>query len=205
MSLSLCCKKLCKETLRKIRVKNPKLRQWLNNWDGTARWLQKYHEGVREDGYMILEIGSWFVPLGELTKLRYLKYAGQLIKLKRGIHFTAGAVDLTTQLIINRGDITKVNFVATASSTLIGNPFLSSIPGAFACASISNGVEFRNVSNPDVYKSILVNTLGNIGSDKLGGAFKTETTIPGGQFFGEILVTTGAGAFEEMTPLKKEE
>ena len=121
----------------------------------------------------MLEIASWFVPLGELTKLRCLKTAAILFKAKRGIdigiHGTAGVVDLTTQLIVNRGDIKKINLVGTLSSTLIGNPFLSAVTGAFINLSYDKVANHQIVSsalNINVYKSILVTTLGNIGGEK---------------------------------------
>jgi hypothetical protein len=122
------------------RVKSGALRERLIRWDGIQRHMDRVHEMTREQDKIVLEVSSWVIPAGQIAKLRYLRYAAQLFKLKRGIHFTAGAVDLTTQTIVNRGDITKINFVSTASSTLIGNPFLSSVPGSLVNFSINSGL-----------------------------------------------------------------
>lgn len=181
------------------RVKSEALRERLVRWDGIQRHMDRVHEMTREQDKVVLEVASWIIPAGQLTKLRYLKYAAQLFKMKRGIHFTAGAVDLTSQLIVNKGDITEINLVSTASSTLIGNPFLSSIPGSFASFSIGRRPEFKSVANPDVYKSIFINTLGNVLGERLGSGFRVGSTLPGGQFIGEALGATGASVIEEMS------
>ncbi len=88
-----------------------------------------------------------------------------------------------------------------ASSTLIGNPFLSNIPGAFTNVSINGGLQFNSISDLNVYKSILLTTLGNVGGEKLGEGFKTGSTLPGGKFMGETLGTTGGYVFDEITTL----
>ncbi len=53
----------------------------------------------------------------------------------------------------------------------------------------------------NVYKSILLTTVGNVGGQKLGEGFKTGSTLPGGKFMGETLGTTGSSVFDEMTTL----
>ncbi len=68
-------------------VQNPVLRSRLERWDGISRYMEKVHAGVKEDGLMILEGASWFIPTGWLTKLKYLKYAANLFRAKRA--FTA--------------------------------------------------------------------------------------------------------------------
>lgn len=184
------------------QVRSAALRERLFRWDKTQRFLERYHESIREQDKIMLAVASWVIPTGQITKLRYLRYAAQLFKLKRGIHFTAGAVDLITQAIVNRGEITRTNFVSIASSTLIGNPFLSSVPGSFVNFSINGGLQFNRVSDPDIYKSIFLNTLGNEFGTKLGEGFRVGSTLPGGQFMGETLGATGASVIDEMSKIE---
>lgn len=61
--------------------------------------------------------------------------------------------------------------------------------------------ETGGFSDINVYKNILVTSLGNYGGEKLGKAFATETTIPGGQFIGKVFSSTIAGAYDALTPL----
>ena len=67
------------------RVNNDKLRERLENWDKTQRGLERYHKGVKEDGMVMLEIGSFFIPTAWITKLKYVKTAVNLFKFKRGV------------------------------------------------------------------------------------------------------------------------
>ena len=67
------------------RIRNKTWRAQVEAYDATAKWLVKYHAGVKEDGMMMLDIASNFIPLGWVTKLRYVKYAANLFKFKRAI------------------------------------------------------------------------------------------------------------------------
>jgi RHS repeat-associated protein len=183
------------------QVKSENLREWLYRQDGIQKFKDRTHKLQREQEIAALQIALWVMPAGHFTKLRYLKYAAQLFKLKRGLHYTAGAVDLTSQAITNKGEFAKINLLSTASSTLIGNPLLSSVPGSFARFSIGQGLELRSVYNPDVYKSIFLNTLGNISGAKLGEEFRLGSTLPEGQFIGETLGTTGASIIDEISKI----
>jgi hypothetical protein len=184
------------------RVKSGALRERLVRWDGIQRHMDRVHEMTREQDKVVLEVASWVIPAGQIAKLRYVRYAAHLFKLKRGIHFTAGAVDLTTQTIVNRGDITKINFVSTASSTLIGNPFLSSLPGSLVNFSIKGQLQFNSMSNLDVYKGIFLNTLGNWLGSKLGEGLSSGSTLPGAQFIGETLGSTTASFIDGMSRIE---
>jgi hypothetical protein len=172
-------------------------------YDAITRNREAVAASTRAGDEIFLETASWFIPMGELTKLRYLKYATNLFKVKRGIHYAAGAVDLATQLLINKGDIRKVNLVSTASSTLIGNPFLSSVPGAFVKLNIGTGLSVESASNFDVYKNIVLSTAGNIGGEKLGLGLSKNSTLPGAPFIGETFSATGAAVIDEMTNTNK--
>lgn len=82
----------------------PKLSQRLERWDKVQRFMDKVHDGVREDGYVILEVGSWFIPMGWLTKAKYLKQAVSLLKLKRGralLNVGAHIVDDATRGVVH--------------------------------------------------------------------------------------------------------
>ena len=124
------------------------------------------------------------------------------LKLEGGVHFTAGSVDLTTQMIINKGDIKKVNIVSTVSSVLIGNPILSTVPGSLANLSLNGGLHLNSMSDFNVYKNIVLSSAGNIGGEKLGIGFKLGSTIPGSQFLGESIGSLSASAYDEMTNFK---
>jgi hypothetical protein len=45
------------------RVKSEALRERLIRWDGIQRFMDRVHEGTREQDKVILEIGSNFIPL----------------------------------------------------------------------------------------------------------------------------------------------
>ena len=66
------------------RVGNDRLRERLERWDGIQRYMEVVHKGVKEDGLMLLEAASFFVPMSWLTKVKYLKNAITLFKAKRG-------------------------------------------------------------------------------------------------------------------------
>lgn len=66
------------------RIKNKDWREQVEKYDKTAQWLVKYHAGVKKDGMMMLEIASWFIPVGHIAKLKYLKPVVNLFKFKRG-------------------------------------------------------------------------------------------------------------------------
>ena len=62
-----------------------KLRERLERWDGVQRFMERVHAQQKEEEMLVLEIASNFIPLGWITKLKYVKYAANLFKLKRGI------------------------------------------------------------------------------------------------------------------------
>jgi RHS repeat-associated protein len=72
------------------RVKSEALRERLVRWDGIQRHMDRVHEMTREQDKVVLEVGSWFVPMGWITKVRYVQHAVNLFKLKRG--FVVGRV-----------------------------------------------------------------------------------------------------------------
>ena len=66
------------------RIRNKTWRSQVEAYDATAKWLVKYHAGVKEDGMMMLNVASWFIPGGQLLKLRYVGVAVNLFKARRG-------------------------------------------------------------------------------------------------------------------------
>jgi hypothetical protein len=92
--------------------------------------------------------------------------------------------------------------VSTASSTLIGNPFLSSLPGSLVNFSIKGQLQFNSMSNLDVYKGIFLNTLGNWLGSKLGEGLSSGSTLPGAQFIGETLGSTTASFIDGMSRIE---
>ncbi len=97
-------------------------------------WVFRSHAGVREDGMMMLEGLSWFVPMGWVTKIRFLKPAIALFKLKRGA--AAGKIAAKTtgriaDFIIGEAPLTAKQLatgncrqVATALQTEFGGEIL---------------------------------------------------------------------------------
>ncbi|WP_460561641.1 RHS repeat domain-containing protein [Ferruginibacter profundus] len=66
------------------KVKNRNYRAQLERYDDIYKFMVKVHADIKQDGLNLLEGLSWFIPAGQITKLRYLKFAGTLFKLKRG-------------------------------------------------------------------------------------------------------------------------
>ena len=62
-----------------------KLRERLERWDGIQRFMEDVHRQTREQDMIALEIAANFIPVGWITKLKYVKYAANLFKLKRGL------------------------------------------------------------------------------------------------------------------------
>ena len=184
------------------RIEGPHLREEMLRLQGHYNFRQNVADNTRKSDDATLQIASWLAPAGLLTKARYVKFAVNLFKIRKGVHFTAGSVDLTTQLIINKGDVKKVNIMSTVSSVLIGNPILSTVPGALANISLNGGLQLNSVSDFNVYKNIILSSAGNIGGEKLGIGFKLGSTIPGSQFLGETIGSLSASAYDEMTNLK---
>jgi RHS repeat-associated protein len=184
------------------RIESPHLREEMLRLQGHYNFRQKVADNTRKSDDATLQIASWLMPAGLLTKARYVKFAVNLFKIRRGVHFTAGSVDLTTQMIINKGDIKKVNIVSTVSSVLIGNPILSTVPGSLANLSLNGGLHLNSMSDFNVYKNIVLSSAGNIGGEKLGIGFKLGSTIPGSQFLGESIGSLSASAYDEMTNFK---
>lgn len=65
------------------KVSSPSLRQRMYFYDGIQKFKDKTQLLQRKQEIVVLEIASWLIPAGHLTKLRYLKYAAQLFKLKK--------------------------------------------------------------------------------------------------------------------------
>lgn len=97
----------------------------------------------------------------------------------------------------------KVNILATTSSTLIGNPFLSSIPGGFVDISLENRIQINSISDPAAYRNIFLNTLGNIMGQKLGAEAKVGSTLPAAELTGASIGSTGAAVLDKLSKTDK--
>jgi RHS repeat-associated protein len=60
------------------RVSSWQVRDRLERYGKVSDYMEKVHAGIKEDGLMLLEGASWFIPVGQIMKLRYLKYAANL-------------------------------------------------------------------------------------------------------------------------------
>ncbi|MBX3241946.1 MAG: hypothetical protein KIT80_13240 [Chitinophagaceae bacterium] len=65
-------------------VADDALRRRLQNWDGVQRHMERVHEMTREGDKVVIAVGSSFVPMGWVLKLKYLSYAAKLFNFKRG-------------------------------------------------------------------------------------------------------------------------
>lgn len=101
---------------------NPSVRKILQRWDGIERFMKNIHAQTRASDEAALEIVSWFIPAGQLTKLRYLKFAAVLFKSKRGIVVLKFGENLTMELskniIANRGEIANVDISDVLLNTI---------------------------------------------------------------------------------------
>jgi RHS repeat-associated protein len=102
-------------------IQSNALRERLIRWDGIQRHMDRVHEMTREQDKMLLEAGSWFVPIGWLTKLKYTRYALNLFKWKRGPTvgrvFWSGGRDLAGVAAI---DFAKAEGMLTLEMTFKG-------------------------------------------------------------------------------------
>jgi hypothetical protein len=75
--------------------------------------MDKVHALQREQEKVALEVGSFFIPMGWLTKLRYVKYAANLFKLKRGRSVVKVGEEAIEQVTKHGDEIAKTgdNFV----------------------------------------------------------------------------------------------
>jgi len=93
-------------------VKSDALRGRLEHWDGVQRHMDKVHAMTRASDKIVLEVASTFIPVGWITKLRYLKYAAKLFRWKRG-----GA---TEKVIVEAGDNVVYHSVEEGVTQYIG-------------------------------------------------------------------------------------
>lgn len=78
------------------RILNDNLRAMMLNIEGIVNHREKVAKSTREGDEITLEIASWFIPVGWITELRYVKYASTLLKFRRGTNILGKA--LTTVL-----------------------------------------------------------------------------------------------------------
>jgi len=64
---------------------NPKLKERLERWDGIQRFMENVHAQTRASDKVVLEVGSWFIPVNWITKLKYVRAAVKLLRFKRGV------------------------------------------------------------------------------------------------------------------------
>jgi RHS repeat-associated protein len=76
------------------QIEQTNLRGMMYFQDEQVKFENKLAEMTRQDDKIALEFGSWFIPVGEITKLRYLKFAARLFKAKRGLVFWSGGEEV---------------------------------------------------------------------------------------------------------------
>ena len=63
----------------------PTLRDLVNHYDRQFEFKKRVNEMTRESDKAFLEAASWFIPVGWIAKLRYVRYAANLFRFKRGV------------------------------------------------------------------------------------------------------------------------
>ena len=76
------------------QILQPSLREMMYNFDAITKLRERVAESTRASDKIFLEAASWFVPTGWITKVRYLRYASYLFKLKRGRVFWSGGMEV---------------------------------------------------------------------------------------------------------------
>jgi RHS repeat-associated protein len=76
------------------QIVQPGLREMMYRFDGITKHREKVAEMTRAGDKIFLEAASWFIPVGAITKIRYLKYAERLFNFKRGRIFWSGGKEI---------------------------------------------------------------------------------------------------------------
>jgi len=90
------------------RVNNDFLRARLQRWDGIARFMEKVHNQQKKEEMAVLEVASFFIPMGWITKLKYVKTAVNFFKVKRGVGALNKARKAMTTVLGKMGRYEKV-------------------------------------------------------------------------------------------------
>ena len=165
------------------RVKSGALRARLERWDGIERHMKIVHSGIKEDGLMMLEAASCFIPVGQITKVRYLKYAVTLYKNRRGGQIALGVAknliarnslreaaigggsDFVSQTINN-----SVDYINSNDPNKGG--YLSYVAGNWNWAATAGNAIFKNALTTSVISTVgdgNINALpGNFIGDAIG-------------------------------------
>ncbi|MEI9811068.1 MAG: hypothetical protein WDO16_26045 [Bacteroidota bacterium] len=67
------------------QILQPSLREMMYNFDAITKHREAVSAMTRAGDKVFLEIGSFFIPMGWLTKAKYAKYALRLFQAKRGL------------------------------------------------------------------------------------------------------------------------
>jgi len=70
------------------------IRNWLYNWDRTQKFLAEVHAGTRTEGLIIINIASFFIPVGEILQVARLGELVQLFRLRRGLQGIEGTAGI---------------------------------------------------------------------------------------------------------------
>lgn len=92
---------------RDFREAPKDIQGWMNNYHQVMLHMERVNQMTRESDEVVLEIGSWFIPSSFLLKVKYLRYAGKLFKLKRGRKALEKAEEVVEETVEHLDDVVK--------------------------------------------------------------------------------------------------
>ncbi len=103
------------------RIVSPDLRYEMLRLQDHSNFRQRVADMTRESDKVALEVGSWLLPVGWLTKLRYVKLATNLLKFKRGEKAAYSIYSYITRKIANQ--MAARGWTKEAIHELVNNPY----------------------------------------------------------------------------------
>jgi hypothetical protein len=68
----------------------------MQRWDGIVKFMHNVHQQTAACDKAVLEVASFFIPMGWLTKLKYVKNGIEYLRWRRGV---AGAAKVSEEVV----------------------------------------------------------------------------------------------------------
>lgn len=95
------------------------LRNWMYRHDETLKFTRRVQDMTRTQAKVTLEVASWFIPMGWVTKIKYLRYAASLLKIKRAKVLQIGVSEAGV-VAVNGGDNIVYHTVENGVTQYVG-------------------------------------------------------------------------------------